>query len=313
VFLAAITTLAVGGACFVIAWIRTIWFHYVRSTEPADLQVPDLSVSKVDRVTAWLVPIIISAAFLAAPEPLLRLIAIVPVVTLAVFMKWWRAYPTYAFPVIDAVGVTRAVALTVGSIAGLRALINFRTADRISLILLVVAGGLLLAAAVERWPGVGRRRRTGLGDRMANLEHRVVSLEKDASTQQASADHRRPRWLIILIAVACAAGAGYALWRALYQDGRSDSDVIAFLVFAGFALILAVGGERLTSLTFKSGAVEVDVGLGSDNAPAAGDAPQPKPAVLALNGQPARAIQRIRVRGNADEVAAVLKQMLPSA
>lgn len=264
-FLGAIATLAGGGLCFTVAWIRTIWFHYVRDTEPSDIRVPDPFVSNVDKVTAWMVPIVISAGLLAAPETLVRVAAVLPIVFVLGFWIRWREYPTYAFPIIDAIGITRAVALTVGAIAALRALINFRTADHVSLILLIVAASMLLAAAVERWPGIGRRRGNKLRERVATLEHKVISLEKGTPGRRAAADRRRPRWLMVLIAVACAGGAGYALWRALNPNGPSSSDVTALLVFAGFALLLAVGGERLTNLTFKAGTAEVTIGLETDD------------------------------------------------
>jgi hypothetical protein len=382
-FLGAITTLAGGGACFAVAWTRTIWFHYMRDTEPTDIRLPDWSVSNVDKVTAWIVPIVISAGLLAAPETTVRLAAVLPIVGALALAIYWREYPTYAFPIIDAIGITRAVALTVGAIAALRALINFRTADHVSLILLIVAGTLLLAAAIERWPGIGRRRGNKLRDRVATLEHKMALLEKGATGRRAvaTADHRRPLWLIVLIAVACAGGAGYALWRALNANGRSSSDIIALLVFAGFALILAVGGERLTNLTFKAGTAEVTVGLETDDTQAGGgtngeksspDTAQPialtrrvtlpdivhglrdgrlelrqldadargdqGPALMfsppgenltqsvaagramavtasppAPSVTPHRKIRQLTVRGNADDVAALLDSVLPSA
>ena len=336
-FLAAITTLAFGGAFFAIAWIRTIWFHYVRDVEPADIRLPDLSVTNVNRVTAWMVPFVISAGLLAAPETYVRWAAVVPVVGTIVLFVFWREYPTYAFPIIDSIGITRAVALTVGAIAALRALIDFRTADHVSLILLIVAGSMLSAAAIERWPGIGRRRGNKLRDRVASLEHKVFTLEKAPSERGAvaTADHRRPRWLIILIAVACAVAAGYALWRAINLNGRSSSDIIALLVFVGFALILAVGGERLTNLTFKAGMTEVTIGLetdatkagGADRSGAVSDVVERIAAGTLklehlnpdeLGEHPTHSlpspykIRQLTVRGNADDVAAILGNVLPS-
>lgn len=258
---AAILALAIGGAIFIFAWLRTVLFHYSRDTEAADIKIPAPSITDADRVTVWCLPLIVAAGLFAALRGNERWFAIIPLILefiLAVltFSRPYLRLPEYVFPVVDVVGLTRAIALIIGTTAILRGLLNYRPEYGVSQTLLVVGGTLLLLAWLERVPGLGVRR---------SGDHATVRPEERASVAPADAlspsKSERPRWLIVVLAIGIFAIGGYVVWRAINPTTGSAKDTTALLAFAGIALVLAVGGERLVNLAVKAGNMEVVLGF----------------------------------------------------
>jgi hypothetical protein len=201
-----IVTLGVGVGIFLVAWLRTVLYRYTRDDEPGALDF-SATPAAAEVVASWALLVVLAICFAIAFDGPRRLFTLIPAVAFIVLLIWWRKeYPKYVYPILDAVGLTRGIALTLGAIGILRGLINYRPAHDITTIMLATGGFLLLLGALERMPAL-QRWSTSDESRLRKLENSVAALTKPPTAPATApgttlAATARPKWLVVFVAVA---------------------------------------------------------------------------------------------------------------
>ena len=278
---------AVGGGVLVGAWLRN--FRRVRyRTDVQKPEIPATNMDGGDRVVTWTTVIVLLALLLTSVTDEwwegLGISLLIASVLLVIRLTVGRTIEaeTFVLPVIALLGPIRIVFYPLGAYCLARSLDALNESGGHGPELLVAAIGVALWTLASVEQGFLTRRRRQQVDAMEPNEilpklDAVIALlaelralgehpvrEVPPPSLSPKPKGTRPLWLVGLVTVALLAFACYVSWKAL--DDTSEPVEVAPMVVAGLALVLAVMGERLSSLTFKTGTIEATL---SDNAPEA--------------------------------------------